>query len=304
MFVNYPKLGSSPDDEKILDEADETAINRFMAAYTEYVKVLGSNTIETVAISHPVDDNGDFELTTLHIRLTGIGQTLVAVPVIYPESVDRIKDWLAEAFDEPLFEEGRDISLCELEIHRRSLTIEEIVPALEDISITLPMPVSVRINVLGSPVLATALYAFALLDADLDDEKTGEVVGQRLTTFAVADEPCPDCDEPMVIMRGVCEKLDQNGGRHSHRAFSQRLHKDEYHAFVLLLNDLCDLVGEDGFHSLSHEGLSEEDFMAAVGELHKEEMEGLASLMEGFAGALMETANPAGEEGEGKPTLH
>lgn len=304
MFVTYPKLGTSPDDGQILDEIDEIAIARFMAAYTEYVKALGTNTIEAMAISHPVGDNGDFDLTTLHIRLAGIGQTLMAVPMINEESVERIRDWLAEEFDEPLFEEG-EYALCELEIHQRRLTIEETIPVFEDIDLKTPMPASVTINVIGAPVLATAFYAFAFLDADLADEETGEMLRPRLTTFAMAtDEPCPDCDEPMVILRGVYEKLDKNGGRHGHRAFSQRLHKDEYHTFSLLLNDLCQQVGEDGFRSLSHEGLSEADFMAAVGELHKEEIEGFASLMEGLAGVLMDAANPSCEEGEGKPTLH
>ena len=55
---SYPQLDASVANLGILASADEQAIERFKAAYTQYAKALGTNSARPVAISHMVGESG------------------------------------------------------------------------------------------------------------------------------------------------------------------------------------------------------------------------------------------------------
>ena len=84
---SYPQLDASVANLGILASADEQAIERFKAAYTQYAKALGTNSARPVAISHLVGESGAIQAFTLHIRLAGVDQSLLALLILQEASL-------------------------------------------------------------------------------------------------------------------------------------------------------------------------------------------------------------------------
>ncbi len=307
MFVFYPKLDANPVNAVCLEAIDEAAVERFTAAYSIYAKSLGSNMARAVAISHTLGSSEAIEIYTLHIRLAGVEQTLFAVPILNEDSLEDIDGWLINEFDIELEYEDSLESGCQLLVDHRPLRIEEEIAALVGLDVDIRTTTELMVH--SSRVVDRALAAYEKLDADPFDGDMA--IKAKLTTYAfLTEEPCEECGEEMVFVAEVVE-IEQMETEETRRSISRHhFHRDEYHAYCVILSWLCHQGEASEFVSLNHVCTTEEEMTKAVAALHKNELATIDSMMADVANIVEDLAaqmaqGQAAEDEQGdKPTLH
>jgi len=302
---SYPQLDASVANSGILASADEQAIERFKAAYTQYAKALGTNSARPVAISHLVGESGAIQAFTLHIRLAGVDQSLLALLILQEASLDAIDSWLINEFDEDLEREESIESGCDLIFGPKELRIEEHIPVLVDLDLDLRSVTELAVQ--SSLAVDRALSVFARLDTLRFDEDSP--VKRKLTVYAMdADEQCDECGEDLILLAGVVDEEHEASKERRRDVFRQQIHREDFHDFCVILSWLCKESQVAEFTSLNHTCQSEEDIVKALSALHKDELSQIDSMMASVAGMMQELFGNLGEDepegGDTKPTLH
>ena len=302
---SYPQLDASVANPDFLASADEQAIERFKAAYTQYAKALGTNSARPVAISHLVGESGAIQAFTLHIRLAGVDQSLLALLILQEASLDAIDSWLINEFDEDLEREESIESGCDLIFGPKELRIEEHIPVLVDLDLDLRSVTELAVQ--SSLAVDRALSVFARLDTLRFDEDSP--VKRKLTVYAMdADERCNECGEDLILIAGVVDEEHEASKERRRDVFRQQIHREDFHDFCVMLSWLCKESQVAEFTSLNHTCQSEEEIVKALSALHKDELSQIDSMMASVAGMMQELfGNFSEDEPEGgdiKPTLH
>ena len=302
---SYPQLDASVANAGILASADEQAIERFKAAYTQYAKALGTNSARPVAISHLVGESGAIQAFTLHIRLAGVDQSLLALLILQESSLDAIDSWLINEFDEDLEREESIESGCDLIFGPKELRIEEHIPVLVDLDLDLRSVTELAVQ--SSLAVDRALSVFARLDTLRFDEDSP--VKRKLTVYAMdADEQCDECGEDLILLAGVVDEEHEASKERRRDVFRQQIHREDFHDFCVILSWLCKESQVAEFTSLNHTCQSEEDIVKALSALHKDELSQIDSMMASVAGMMQELFGNLGEDepegGDTRPTLH
>lgn len=302
---SYPQLDASVANPGILASADEQAIERFKAAYTQYAKALGTNSARPVAISHLVGESGAIQAFTLHIRLAGVDQSLLALLILQEASLDAIDSWLINEFDEDLEREESIESGCDLIFGPKELRIEEHIPVLVDLDLDLRSVTELAVQ--SSLAVDRALSVFARLDTLRFDEDSP--VKRKLTVYAMdADERCDECGEDLILLAGVVDEEHEASKERRRDVFRQQIHREDFHDFCVILSWLCKESQVAEFTSLNHTCQSEEEIVKALSALHKDELSQIDSMMASVAGMMQELFGNLGEDepegGDTKPTLH
>lgn len=302
---SYPQLDASVANAGILASADEQAIERFKAAYTQYAKALGTNSARPVAISHLVGVSGAIQAFTLHIRLAGVDQSLLALLILQEASLDAIDSWLINEFDEDLEREESIESGCDLIFGPKELRIEEHIPVLVDLDLDLRSVTELAVQ--SSLAVDRALSVFARLDTLRFDEDSP--VKRKLTVYAMdADEQCDECGEDLILLAGVVDEEHEASKERRRDVFRQQIHREDFHDFCVILSWLCKESQVAEFTSLNHTCQSEEDIVKALSALHKDELSQIDSMMASVAGMMQELFGNLGEDepegGDTRPTLH
>lgn len=302
---SYPQLDASVANPDFLASADEQAIERFKAAYTQYAKALGTNSARPVAISHLVGESGAIQAFTLHIRLAGVDQSLLALLILQEASLDAIDSWLINEFDEDLEREESIESGCDLIFGPKELRIEEHIPVLVDLDLDLRSVTELAVQ--SSLAVDRALSVFARLDTLRFDEDSP--VKRKLTVYAMdAEERCDECGEDLILLAGVVDEEHEASKERRRDVFRQQIHRDDFHDFCVILSWLCKESQVAEFTSLNHTCQSEEEIVKALSALHKDELSQIDSMMANVAGMMQELfGNFSEDEPEGgdiKPTLH
>lgn len=302
---SYPQLDASVANPGILASADEQAIERFKAAYTQYAKALGTNSARPVAISHLVGESGAIQAFTLHIRLAGVDQSLLALLILQEASLDAIDSWLINEFDEDLEREESIESGCDLIFGPKELRIEEHIPVLVDLDLDLRSVTELAVQ--SSLAVDRALSVFARLDTLRFDEDSP--VKRKLTVYAMdADEQCDECGEDLILLAGVVDEEHEASKERRRDVFRQQIHREDFHDFCVILSWLCKESQVAEFTSLNHTCQSEEDIVKALSALHKDELSQIDSMMASVAGMMQELFGNLGDDepegGDTKPTLH
>ena len=302
---SYPQLDASVANAGILASADEQAIERFKAAYTQYAKALGTNSARPVAISHLVGESGAIQAFTLHIRLAGVDQSLLALLILQEASLDAIDSWLINEFDEDLEREESIESGCDLIFGPKELRIEEHIPVLVDLDLDLRSVTELAVQ--SSLAVDRALSVFARLDTLRFDEDSP--VKRKLTVYAMdADEQCDECGEDLILLAGVVDEEHEASKERRRDVFRQQIHREDFHDFCVILSWLCKESQVAEFTSLNHTCQSEEDIVKALSALHQDELSQIDSMMASVAGMMQELFGNLGEDepegGDTRPTLH
>lgn len=302
---SYPQLDASVANPDFLASADEQAIERFKAAYTQYAKALGTNSARPVAISHLVGESGAIQAFTLHIRLAGVDQSLLALLILQEASLDAIDSWLINEFDEDLEREESIESGCDLIFGPKELRIEEHIPVLVDLDLDLRSVTELAVQ--SSLAVDRALSVFARLDTLRFDEDSP--VKRKLTVYAMdADERCDECGEDLILIAGVVDEEHEASKERRRDVFRQQIHREDFHDFCVILSWLCEESQVAEFTSLNHTCQSEEEIVKALSALHKDELSQIDSMMASVAGMMQELFGNFSEDepegGDTKPTLH
>lgn len=302
---SYPQLDASVANPDFLASADEQAIERFKAAYTQYAKALGTNSARPVAISHLVGESGAIQAFTLHIRLAGVDQSLLALLILQEASLDAIDSWLINQFDEDLEREESIESGCDLIFGPKELRIEEHIPVLVDLDLDLRSVTELAVQ--SSLAVDRALSVFARLDTLRFDEDSP--VKRKLTVYAMdADERCDECGEDLILIAGVVDEEHEASKERRRDVFRQQIHREDFHDFCVILSWLCKESQVAEFTSLNHTCQSEEEIVKALSALHKDELSQIDSMMASVAGMMQELfgnfSEDEPESGDTKPTLH
>ena len=302
---SYPQLDASVANLGILASADEQAIERFKAAYTQYAKALGTNSARPVAISHLVGESGAIQAFTLHIRLAGVDQSLLALLILQESSLDAIDSWLINEFDEDLEREESIESGCDLIFGPKELRIEEHIPVLVDLDLDLRSVTELAVQ--SSLAVDRALSVFARLDTLRFDEDSP--VKRKLTVYAMdAGEQWDECGEDLSLLAGVVDEEHEASKERRRDVFRQQIHREDFHDFCVILSWLCKESQVAEFTSLNHPCQPEEDIVKALSALHKDELSQIDSMMASVAGMMQELFGNLGEDepegGDTRPTLH
>jgi len=258
-----------------------------------------------VAISHLVGESGAIQAFTLHIRLAGVDQSLLALLILQESSLDAIDSWLINEFDEDLEREESIESGCDLIFGPKELRIEEHIPVLVDLDLDLRSVTELAVQ--SSLAVDRALSVFARLDTLRFDEDSP--VKRKLTVYAMdADEQCDECGEDLILLAGVVDEEHEASKERRRDVFRQQIHREDFHDFCVILSWLCKESQVAEFTSLNHTCQSEEDIVKALSALHKDELSQIDSMMASVAGMMQELFGNLGEDepegGDTRPTLH
>lgn len=272
-----PEPETTDTDAERVGRIDRDAIEEFIAAYSAYVKRLGTQSIQAIALYHAAGETGELPFYTLHIQLAGPEQSLQVYLALHEDSLDIVDEFLEAEFDTLLDREDAEEVDCGILFQPDAVLYAETIPLLARLGLDSSR---VEIRTVASPVAEQALSYYAFAASGLTDSDDPALSRKLWTYSLVAGEPSEEPPDEVFLVGVVEETLaDGNAQRRTSRI---TMAAEDYEEFCVVLAWLCEIGGTTDFESLNHLHGSDEDLAQAIMALHKDELAQFDTLLQGL----------------------